>query len=78
MTPELTLTRLVPELVEGRVELQAAEQRQAGTALAAAATQSQGVPEQGQRTSQVPSRELHTHHAQQSVRLNAMSEQGSQ
>lgn len=66
------------ELVEERVEQQAAQQRQAGMALAAAATQRQGVPEQGQGTSQVPSRELHTHHAQQSVRLNAMSEQKSQ
>lgn len=61
---ELTLTGLVLELVEERVELQAAQQRQAGTALATAATQRQGMPEQGQRTSQVPSRELHTHHAQ--------------
>lgn len=75
MTTGLTLTRPVPELVEKRVELQAAQQRQAGTALAAGPTQRQSVPEQRQRTSQVPSRELHTHHAQQSVRLNAMSEQ---
>lgn len=75
VTTGLTLTGLVPELVEKRVELQAAQQRQAGTALAAGLTQRQSVPEQRQCTSQVPSRELHTHHAQQSVRLNAVSEQ---
>lgn len=78
MTAELTSTGLVPELVEERVELQAAQQRQAGTALAAAVTQGQGIPEQGQCTSQVPLRELHTHHAQQSVRLNGKSEQRGQ
>lgn len=78
MAAELTLTGLVPELVEEWVELQAAQQRQTGTALAATATQRQGVSEQGQCTSQVPTRELHTHHAQHSVRLNAISEQESQ
>lgn len=57
------------KVVEERVELQAAHQGQAGTALAAAGAQRQGVPEQSQSAGQVPSRKLHTHHAQQSVRL---------
>lgn len=74
MATELTLTGLVLELVEERVELQAAQQRQASMTLATAATQRQGVSEQGQCTSQVPSRELNTHHAQQSVRLNETSD----
>lgn len=72
---QLTWTGMVLELVKERVELQAAQQRQAGTALDAAATQGQGMAEQGQCTSQVPPRELHAHHAQQRVRLNGMSEQ---
>lgn len=45
MAGVLTLAGLPLEVVEKGVELQAAQQRQTGAALAAAGTQRQGMPE---------------------------------